>query len=256
MSHLFHTTGIILSRRDHKEVDRWYSIFTKEHGKLEFLARGGHKPLAKLTPHLETNAEVDVLLVHGKQYLTIAGVERRQAFFLNDVSTFLLAQNALSLVDEATKPYERDPILYQLIRDWLYFLSSFTSVSDERAGYLLGSFVLKLMAVNGYRPELQRCLCCHTQIASSDFAWHSLKGGVVCRACTNKAQEQWFAARRVDDEVLKLIRFALDEPFDSQTCPYLSANYLQGFHEILESFLVCHFSIIPAVSLRTACLTV
>ena len=74
MSLLYQTTGIVLSRRDHKEVDRWYSVYTPDKGKVEFLARGGHKPLAKLTPHLEMAAVVDLLLVHGRAYQILAGV--------------------------------------------------------------------------------------------------------------------------------------------------------------------------------------
>jgi len=257
MAHLFHTTGIILSRRDHREVDRWYSVLTKEHGKMEFLARGGHKPLAKLTPHLESRAEVELLLVQGRQYLTVAGVERRRSFLFlaQDISLFLLAQNALAFVDVATKPHERDPVLYHLLEDWLEFLCGLPGVSDERAGFLLGSFMLKLMAVNGYRPELQRCLACQKQIASGSFAWHALKGGVVCQTCVNQDQRQWFAARTIENETLKLVRFALDEPFLFQTRPHLSAKQLEGFHELLESFIICHFAIIPPVSVRIACTT-
>ena len=80
MSHLFKTTGIVLSQRDYKEYDKWYSVFTRDRGKVRFLARGGHKPLAKLTPHLEMASEVELLLVNGRLYHTVAGVEKKSHF--------------------------------------------------------------------------------------------------------------------------------------------------------------------------------
>ena len=258
MSTIFHTTGIILSRRDFREVDRWYSVLTKEHGKIEFLARGGHKTLAKLTPHLETIAEVELLLVQGRHYPIVAGVERRQSYAAAtaNLPSLLLTQNALALVDEATKTYERDPAAYQLLSDWLNFLCATPAMSDERAGFLLGSFMLKLMDVSGYRPQFQECLSCQREIEPGRYLWQALKGGVVCRPCVDGSQEQWFAARSIEDETLKLVRFALDEPFAHQIRPNLSGIHIQNFHEVLESFVVSHFPTIPAVSMRTACVTV
>ncbi len=255
MSLLYNTTGIVLSRHDHKEVDRWYSVYTAEHGKVEFLARGGHKPLAKLTPHLEMVAVVDLLLVQGRAYQTVAGVERRRGFrrVYDDLSRLVLAQNALHLVDIGTRADESDPHIYELIEQWLGFLDSDTALSRERAGFLLGAFSLKLLSFVGYRPELNRCLGCRQRITPGSYQWHGLKGGVVCTSCVTIDQETWFAARPMTDEALKLVRFGLEEEFDSHLRPHLKGEDLAGFHEAIESLMISHFPIIPASSLRGAC---
>mgnify|MGYP001610637705 CR=1 FL=1 len=255
---LYSTTGIILSYHDFREADRLYSVFTPTHGKIEFIARGGHKPLAKLTPHLEMVGEVELLLVSGRTFQTVAGVERRRGFpgIITDLPKLFLTKNSLSLVDLATRSFERDPVLYHLLVDWLEFVETSPPLSDERAAFLLGSFVLKLMAVSGYRPELNQCLSCRQSIVAGGFFWHALKGGVVCEPCVQKDQEQWFSARRIDDHVLKLMRFASQESFSSQTRPVLAAEQITWFHDILESYLICHFPTIPAVSIRQACLTI
>lgn len=257
MSSLYSTTGIILSRRDFREADRLYSVFTRSHGKVEFIARGGHKPLAKLTPHLEMAAEVELLLVDGRTFQTVAGVERQRRFMdpSVDLSRLLLIQNSLSLVDLALRPNERDPILYDLIVDWLVFVADVGTLSDERSAFLLGSFLLKLMSICGYRPELSICLACRRMVEPGSFRWHALKGGVVCEDCGIKNEEQWFNARRIDDGTLKLIRFALTESFKSQLRPTLTGQDMEHFHETLESYLITHFPVIPAVSIRTACAT-
>lgn len=255
MSSLYSATAIILSRRDFRETDRWYTALTPDYGKIEFIARGGNKPLAKLTSHLEMIAEVELLIVRGKLYQTIAGVERRRSFFglHKNLNQLTLARNSLHLVDMATKPHERDVALYELLREWLEFLCETKTISNERAGFLLGSFMLKFMSISGYRPELQQCLSCHRFIEPENYLWHALRGGVVCQTCSRANQEAWFSARPVSDDALKLARFALQESFELQTRPHLKAEHILNFHEILESLIISHFPTIPAVSLRTAC---
>lgn len=252
---MYSTTGIVLSHRDFRETDRFYSVLTPTYGKVEFVARGGHKLLAKLTPHLEVIAEVELLIVSGHVFQIVAGVERRQAFpkIFSNLTKLLLVQNSLSLIDLATRPHERDPVLYDLLLSWLTFVETSPALTDERSAFLLGSFLLKLMSVSGYRPELTQCLSCRQFVAAGGFFWHALKGGVVCEPCVNRDEEQWFSARRIDDATLKLLKFASQENFANQTRPTLQSDHILSFHDVLESYLLCHFPIIPAVSVRTAC---
>ena len=132
MSVLYRAKGIVLARCDHKEVDRFYSVFTKEHGKIQFLARGGHKSLAKLTPHLESIAEVELLLVRGRYFDTVAGVDRIRRFKLDKgLQKQVLAQHALHLVDMGTKEWESDEILYSVLSDWLHFLATIPELEKD-----------------------------------------------------------------------------------------------------------------------------
>jgi DNA repair protein RecO (recombination protein O) len=254
-STLFQTTGIVLSKRDHKEVDRWYCVFTPDKGKIQFLARGGHKPLAKLTPHLEMVAVVELLLVNGRHYHTVAGVERLAAFprVYSQLPKLVLAQNALHLVDIGTREEEADQNIYTLIEMWLSFLDDETEISKERAGFLLGSFALKLLSHIGYHPELHNCLSCREPVTGGQFGWHGLKGGVVCTSCSMADQKNWFACRPMTDHALKLVRFGLNNSFEDQLKPHLKATDLSGFHDAVESLMISHFPTIPASSLRAAC---
>ncbi len=257
MSVLYQTTGIVLSRRPFREADRFYSVLTKDKGKIEFIARGGNKPLAKLTPHLEMIAEVELLMVFGRTFQTVAGVERRKAFpgLYNDLSRHTLSQNALYLVDIGTRigEYDDNGSLYQLLSDWLEFVNTLPEVTSERAGFLLGSFAWKLMASTGYQPELHKCLQCRKKIESSSFKWHGLRGGVVCFSCVQRDEQQWFSARPLDDDALKLIRYSLQEGFQEQLSPHLEAKAIGFFHDTIESFIISHFPTIPANSIRHSC---
>lgn len=255
MSILYHTTGIVLNKRDWRESDRVYSVLTREHGKIEIIGRGAQKPLAKLAPHLEFCAEVDLLVVHGRSYETLAGVDRKRSFvgLYDDLSKTLAAHHMLQLVDLGTREHEADKILYEEVKNFLIFLHKAPELTSERAAFLLSAFALKLLALLGYRPELSSCLQCREVIRPGEFNWHALKGGVVCRACVGIDSEQWFSARPLSDEVLKLMRFALSERFAELLRPRLSGEILSEYHETVEGLLVAHFPTIPATTLRAAC---
>ena len=259
MATLYNTTGVVLSRRDRGEADRWYSVLTREHGKIELLARGGHKILAKLTPHLEMPAVIDFHVVNGRQFNTVAGTDRRVAYpgLYGDVSRLLLVRNALYLVDIATRQEEADPVLYSLVVDWLTTLDGtkvpVNSLSSDRAEFLLAGFALKLLAAIGSRPEVSRCLDCKATVVAGQYRWHALKGGVVCSPCVTRDNRQWFAARAISDDTLKLLRFGLAEPFESHLRPLLPVAALDEFHEAVEGLMISHFPVIPANSIRAAC---
>jgi DNA repair protein RecO (recombination protein O) len=256
MSALFQTNGIVLARRDHREYDRVYSVLTEEHGKMSLYARGSRKIGAKLGPHLESFAILDLLVVRGRVVDTVAGVERLRAYhpICTDMNRLLLARQTLHLVDLATRQQEQDPVLYQEVIKWLEFIESIPEISQERAGFLLASFALKLLGISGYRPELTRCLSCKLEIKPGTYRWHGLKGGVVCSRCVTVDQESWFAAREISDDALKLIRFSLRESPNEFLKPTIPGQTLLEFHDLVESLLVCHFPTIPATSLRVASL--
>mgnify|MGYP002725685228 CR=1 FL=1 len=254
MATLTMTTGIILAKRDWREADRLYSVYTSDFGKLELIGRGARKPLAKLSPHLEFACVADFLVVHGKTMDTLASVERRQAFpgiYQDYVKTLLLHQ-ALILLDKSIRARQKDSILFSFLHDWLIFLDTAPPLSHERAGFLFSVFALKLLSIFGHKPELTNCLSCTTPIGAGEYRWHALRGGVVCLPCTQKEADQWFAAREVDDDSLKLLRFALDNTFTDQLRPRLSGRVIASFHDCVESLLISHFPIIPAISLRAA----
>lgn len=255
MSVLYHTIGIVLNKRDWRESDRVYSVLTREHGKVEMVGRGARKPLAKLAPHLEFCAEVDLLVVHGRSHETVAGVERKRSFvgLYDNLPKSLVAHHILQLVDLGTRERETDRFLYDEVKNFLIFLHKAPELTSERAAFLLSAFALKLLAMLGYRPELGVCLQCREAIRAGEFHWHALKGGVVCRACVGADNEQWFSARPLSDEVLKLMRFALSERFAELLRPRLSGEVLVEYHEAVEGLLVAHFPTIPATTLRAAC---
>ena len=252
MSYTFRTNAIVLGMRDHLEADRFYSVLTDEHGKLELRARGSRKISSKLASHLEPFALCDLMVVRGRYGDIVAGVERIETYpaVRRDHDKMLLGLQTLHLVDIGLKPQQADPILFKEVRSWLKFLNTADAFSHERSAFISASFTLKLLALLGYRPELIRCVHCQKTIAPTEYLWHGLKGGVVCRPCTIRDSEQWFAARTIQDSTLKLVRYAVSEHFYDLLNVRLPGLLVPEFHDLVESLVVAHFPVIPMASIR------
>ncbi len=240
--------------RDHLEADRFYSVMTEEHGKLELRARGSRKISSKLSSHLEPFALCDLMVVRGRYGDIVAGVERLESYssIRNDSEKMLLALQTLNLIDIGTRPQHHDGVLFDELRSWLLFLRDAPTFTSDRSAFLSASFTLKLLAMLGYRPELIRCVGCQKSIAPMAYLWHGLKGGVVCRSCTVREPEQWFAARNIQDNTLKLVRYAMSEHFVNLLHLRLPGPLVPEFHDLVESLVIAHFPVIPAASIRSA----
>lgn len=254
MSLTFRTHGIVLAQRDYREADRWYSVLTSEHGKLDLRAKGSRKISSKLASHLEPFALCDLMVVRGHYGDIVAGVERVETYphIRLDFEKLTLAGQAFQLVDIGTRPREHDPVLFAELRTWLQCLNGSPELPRERSAFLLAAFTLKLLALLGYRPELLRCVGCRSAIAPMAYAWHGLRGGVVCRSCTARSPEQWFAARGIQDNTLKLVRYAMSEHFETLLDVRLPGPLLPEFHDVVESLVIAHFPVIPTMTLRQA----
>lgn len=236
------TEGIVLTVAPVREADRAYNIFTPTHGKLEILGRGAQKGLAKLASHLEPFAIVDVEVIRGRHSTTVISVDRRFTFtkISGELSTRLLAQSSLILLDRYTQELADDQISYQDLVDWLSFLNVGRDFSATRSTFLLGSFLLKLMKRSGYDVELLNCLACRNEIEPSDFRWHTEKGGLVCSVCVEAHKEEWFLAQNIEDNVIKLLRFARDSRYDDLIRLALSGVHMECFANMVHNLVSFH----------------
>ncbi|MFH1632130.1 MAG: DNA repair protein RecO [bacterium] len=239
------TEAIILTSEPFREADRRYTALTPEFGKVSFVGRGARKGKAKLAAHLEPFAIVDIEIVRGRRSTTVISVEQIERFssITKSLNRRLLAQTACSLLSRHTRENDRDPILYVELVELLTFLDSTFDLKPARSTFVLGSYLLHLLHHLGYDVELNRCLDCKNEVVPLSFRWHTDKGGLVCGDCLNDKPEEWFSARSIREEVVKLLRFARGAGFIDLLRPSLNAEDLQGFAEIVHDLMVFHLPV-------------
>ncbi len=78
--------GYILSRYKVNEADSIYSFFSKEYGKIRFIAKGIRKAEAKLSGQMQPFARIKIRLVYGRNLNILVGAQIMQHFDLLSAS--------------------------------------------------------------------------------------------------------------------------------------------------------------------------
>lgn len=208
----YRTLGIVLRRRDVREVDRLYTIYTREHGKIEAIARGSRKIGSKLSPHLESFATVDLLIARGKFWDHVAGVEAVLRFpkIGSRFLTGIAASYAFEATDALTKLGWRDWGLWNLLLEYLRTLNNLeegTSVTGLRE--TLRAFICQLMLRLGVAPELNKCQNCKSESAE---LLELAPSGALCSSCLA-------APRREQSIALSPFELALLKEYHSESLP-------------------------------------
>lgn len=122
----YHSTGIVLLKRDFREHDRIYTIYTCDYGKIEALGRGTRKITSKLASHLEPPSAVDLLIIQGKVFDHIAGAKRLEEFstLRSDFSRLLEFARSAGVFDQEVKLEHKDNFLYDLLHKFMMNLNS------------------------------------------------------------------------------------------------------------------------------------
>lgn len=115
--------AIILSRKDFREHDQIISLYTRDKGKLELLARGVKKITSKNAAHLEPFSVVDIEMAFGKEIDHLTKVQPIE-YFVNirkDFAKSLAAGYIVNLADKLIQSGERDERIFFLLKEWLEY---------------------------------------------------------------------------------------------------------------------------------------
>lgn len=146
------TLGFPLKYHRWREADRFYTVYTKDYGKLELLARGANKIKSKLAGHLEPGLLSNLMIASGKSWDILA--QAKAVFFSNflrnlgynatspdNYQKFILFLSCLEVLDKLTKLEDPHPEVFDLLVNvlkcldqtnqistgycWIFFLSYF-----------------------------------------------------------------------------------------------------------------------------------
>jgi DNA repair protein RecO len=174
----YSTEAFILKKELSEEKDNVYHFFTKDFGKINLLAKGTRDILAKLSGHLETPAlaEINFSLSHNPRLIT--ALEKEPFLQIKNQAKALSAAFQIEeLVDSLTILNQKDPELFKLIFDTLYFLNNNLTRSPQIIDFSLLYFEAHFLQILGYTPFLDGCVVC----GQRDVHHFSLqRRGLVC----------------------------------------------------------------------------
>ena len=215
------SAALVLNRQNYKENDTLVTVYAKNFGKLNLIARGTKKINSKLAAHLEPLVLCDLMIIkgRGRDYIGASIVRNYYLNIREDLNKIFYAGKALNLFNRLVKEEHPDERLFYLITRWLDVLDNFKDCSKENGELLFSFFAFKLLAELGYQPELYHCLGCGKEVKAGANYFNFKNGGLIEEACLDR---QEFLELRynggilpVSDNCIKLLRYITDNKFVS-----------------------------------------
>ena len=150
------TEAIVLKTADLGEADRLLTIYTKEFGKIQVVARGVKKLESKLRYHLESLSYILLILVHGKNLKIVKDAALKDQFLSmrKDLEKIKIAYKITDLIDELIVGEEKDEDIWFLILKTIQAING-NEISVDIA---LQEFQDNLLKLLGYDPKFVKNL--------------------------------------------------------------------------------------------------
>ncbi|MFA5413314.1 MAG: DNA repair protein RecO [Patescibacteria group bacterium] len=233
MTHL--VRGIILRKQDYRENDRLFVIYTNELGKIEAVAKGVRKIKSKMAGHLELFSVVNLMVAPGKIYYQIAGADREKNF-LNikiDLGKTVLASFCLEILDIFTKTDHPDLKIYELLSEVLEIFNQEKNKNFLKLYILSKFFVLKMLSILGWTPELFNCVKCKNKITPSGNFFDASRGGLACGNCGR-------GGLPISTSAIKILRFVLKNNFEKISALKITKIQAREISKIVDAFVFAH----------------
>jgi DNA repair protein RecO (recombination protein O) len=171
---------VVLRTYKLRESDRIVVFHTAENGKVRAVAKGVRKTKSKFGARLEPMSHVRLLLYRGRELDIVSQAEAVEPLspMLSSLDRASQGLAAIEAVDQLSLERESNPQLYRMLVGVLRTIASSPSPLNVAA------FYWKLLANEGVRPELDRCVRCGGTEPETQFVAFDLnEGGVLCRSC-------------------------------------------------------------------------
>ena len=194
------TIGIVLKKVNFSEFDQFITIFSKEHGHLEFVAKGIRKIDSHLSGHLESMNICNFQLYKGpKNYIVTHGaVITNYKNIRQNLEKTLLATLICEIFYRTTLTHDGSEELFSLLNTTLDLIEDDLDETIE-----IERFKLRLLNILGVLPDISVCSFCHKRWQQEDKIIVDGDGHISCGIC-NKARSN---PQEISFNIMKLINF-------------------------------------------------
>lgn len=176
-SPLYRDVGVVLRTYRLGEADRIVVLLTQGRGKVRAVAKGVRKTKSKFGSRLEPTSHIAVQLYEGRELDIVTQVDSVDHFrpIRDDLDRITRASAMLEVVEQIAQEGEPNPRLFRML------LGALRSLADHDPPLVVPAFFLKLLALEGFRPVVDRCVECGE--LGPLVAFHLESGGTRCSAC-------------------------------------------------------------------------
>jgi len=183
---LYRVEAIVIRRRDWDEADRLLTLYSREQGKFQAVAKGARKPTSRKAGHLELFAHTRLLISRTRSIDIITQAETIETYarMRDNLVSSTLAHYFAELLDQFTGESEADHRLFELLSQALMWLCE-----PHDLGLAARYYELRLLESAGFGPELHHCPVCDRKLEPVPNFFSPALGGVLCQECGQDRRE-------------------------------------------------------------------
>jgi DNA repair protein RecO (recombination protein O) len=177
----FPARALVLRKTKLGETDTIVTLMASDGHQLRAVAKGLRRPGGRFGARLEPFAVVDLLLHSGRSLdvVTEARTVATHAGLREDLDRSSAASVVVDLLDKISVEGQPEPHLFAMSTTTLDVMEA---APIEALPTLVTAFLVKAMAMHGYRPQLESCACCAQEVGEGrEFSVSG--GGSLCPEC-------------------------------------------------------------------------
>lgn len=198
--------GVVLRTMRLGEADRIVTLATPEHGKVRAVAKGIRKTKSRLSGRLEPLTHVSMMCWRGRELDVVSQVEAIEHFkaIRGDLERVPVAMTMLEVVDHVALERHPMPEMFRML------VGALRTLEERLSPALLGSFLWKLLVLEGVGPSIDRCAGCGSK--GELVAFDAGEGGFLCRSCRRGQTVGAETVSLIQQVLSGGLRSALDQP--------------------------------------------
>jgi DNA repair protein RecO (recombination protein O) len=149
--------AFLLRAVDYGEADRVVAFLAEDSGKLSALARGARKSKRRFAGSLEPFALLEIETKEGRgelHHLVRSKLVTSYPAILTSLEKMTACGAALAIVRHLAPAHEADERLFRTTLEWF---ETADAIATERLRELYLAFAIRLLALGGFAPEVDRC---------------------------------------------------------------------------------------------------
>ena len=248
---IYTTDGLVIRSRDTGENDRLVTILTPE-GQVTTIAKGARSMKSKMLnltqPYVYGNFEIN----QKGNYSWLKGGSSYEMFYRlrDDVEKLFLAAYVCDVAYEVTGEGVPSVDVLRLTLNTLYAIMTDMRPKEQ----IKAVFELRIAAISGYEPHLDRCEICKTE-KTQDIYFDIMNGALLCSECLGSRGigqriDPRYAYSDVNERSILIpmtpatiaaVRYAVSAPQERVFSFALSEQHdLELFAKIGEGYLLNH----------------
>ncbi len=228
---IYNADAIVVRVRDFQEADKLVTLFTRERGKVQAIARGARRPRSRLAAVTQLFTHCRVQCYGGRNLDTLSQAEITESFRLlrEDLTRMAYGTYLCELTDAVIQEDQSLEDGYLLLLTSLHLLAT----AGVDAGLVSQAFVLKLLALLGLRPVLHRCATCQNPLPAAELRFSPALGGALCNRCYGEGERVLL----IGQETLVAMRDLLDGDLRQAPLLQLEPGVGAEINRVLEAFV-------------------